>query len=351
MKATVVLLRTNPHDHYLYKSRAEELVSISRAIGYDVENMIFQTRKPDPKYLLGKGKIKEISGMADAFIFWNPLTSRQKYDLERALDAKVIDRSELILELFARNAHTPEAKLQIHLAQLRKQFPYERYRALQKLYTEFPGPRAAGEYAYRKKIRQLQSMIRKTSSRLEKIRMQKRLQRVRQAEIGPIITITGFYNAGKSTLFNTLVKGKQEISEYPFTTLASKVARFYHKNLSGLLIDSIGMVQDMELLHEIVASFELTFDDVRTADLVLCLFDCSEEIRVIKRKILEAGKILKRLDASDKTIKVFNKMDKVGEEQREMMGKEIKDGIFISAKSGEGLEELKDAILENVSCL
>lgn len=351
MKAGVVMLKQDPHDHILYKARMEELKTIARACGYEIHGEWIQTRvNPDPKYLIGKGKVEEISGEIgekgiQTLIFWNTLKSRQKYDLEKACKVNVIDRGELILNLFERNARTPEASLQIKLAILKKQFPYERYKAWIRFATENPGPKALGEYAYKEKIRGLREMMRKTEEKLEKIKRQADFRRKRRSELGKIVALTGFYNAGKSTLFNRLTKGSQEVADYPFTTLASKVSRFYYGNGHGFLVDSIGLVQDMDLLSELIASFELTLADIKHADLVICMIDYSEHPLIIQRKLSEAITMLEKLGVRDKTVVAFNKIDRVRH------GEKIEVDIphvYISAKTGDGVDDLVSLIGERL---
>jgi GTP-binding protein HflX len=368
MKSVLVILKQDPHDHVLYIARLKELAAIAEAVGYKIWDEFVQTRvRPSAKYLIGDGKVEEIKkrteyGTIFTVIFWNNLTSRQKYDLERALHTRVIDRSELILELFERNARTSEAKLQIQLASLKKQFPYEKYRALQRFYTEQPGPKSSGEYAYKAKVRHLQDIMRRTAEKLEKIREEKKAQRKARAEVAPVVALTGFYNAGKSTLFNALTKGEQPVADYPFTTLASKVSKFYYGSGVGVdpngnkkapcyafLTDSIGLVQDMDSLHEIIASFEMTLDDVRSADLVLCLIDFSEDLLIIKRKLFEALKTLRSLDVkSEKILMVFNKIDSLSSAdiKKKLESLEMAtEYILLSAKTGENLDGLREAVM------
>lgn len=359
------MLKQDPHDHVLYAARLKELASIAEAVGYEVWGEFVQTRiKPSAKYLIGDGKVEEIKKRIEhstisTVLFWNNLTSRQKYDLERTLHTRVIDRSELILELFEKNARTSEAKLQIQLASLKKRFPYEKYRMLQRFYTEQPGPKSSGEYAYKAKVRHLQDIMRRTAYKLEKIKIEKMAQRKARADVAPVVALTGFYNAGKSTLFNALTKGKQPVADYPFTTLASKVSRFYYGNGSeadgnqkfpdyAFLTDSIGLIQDMDSLQEIITSFEMTLEDVRSADLVLCLIDFSEDPFIIKRKLFEALKILRSLDVkSERIVLVFNKIDFLNgtEIKKKIDGTDIvADYILLSAKTGENLDGLRELI-------
>lgn len=344
------MLKQDPHDHLLYETRLHELESIANAVGYAVCHRKVQTKiKPNPKYLVGGGKVEEIREIVEeknceTTIFWNILSSRQKYDIERILGNTVIDRSELILELFANNASTLESKLQVNLARLRKQFPYERYRALQRFHSERPGLRSFGEYAYHRKVKELQSAIKKTERNLERIKWRREKETSTRRGIGKVIALTGFYNAGKTTLFNALTKSNQKCADYPFTTLASKVARCYIAGKNYFLIDSIGLIQDLEELNEIITSFELTLSDVRNADLVLCLLDFAEEIAIVNRKLDVSLKILNSLDVtSDRILLVLNKTDMVEDDRANSIELAPKH-VFISARRSEGLLALKGLI-------
>lgn len=350
------MLKQNPHDHILYRSRLDELESLAEAIGYDVRGKIVQTRKrPDPKYYIGKGKLEEIRSEAEendisSVIWWNILPSRQKYDIELALRTDVRDRSDLILDIFSQNAHTTEAELQIRLAKLKKRFPYERYKAWLRLQKERPGPRALGEYAYHGKVNQLQKTIKNTEQKLEKIMRRKSIAIEERKQIGKLVTITGFYNSGKTTLFNLLTDESKPIGDVPFTTLASKVSG----TKECFIADSIGFVQDMSDLEEIIASFKLTLEDIKAADLVLCMIDGSEDLTTIWRKLDEASKILSDLNVSpDKTLLILNKVDLLNEKEIEERLDFVKrhchyhrDLLLTSALTGEGVNEIVEILNE-----
>lgn len=353
MKALLVMLRLDPHDHEVWVSRLEEMEAIARAAGYVVLDKATQTRvKPDPKFLVGAGKVDEmksrLAGAPDAVVvFWDRLTSRQKYDLELALGRTVLDRAELILELFRKNARTPEAKMQIELALLRKRFPLERFRASERLKSEQPGPKGRGEFAYLGQVKQLQEVLRRTSRKLEAVQRQRQLHRRARAEKGPLVALTGFYNAGKSSLFNALTGGGQEVADYPFTTLSTKVARL-HSAVPVFVADSIGLVQAMDDLEEIVASFDLTLDDVRAADRVLLVVDASEPSGVVERKLSEARRVLGHLKVDPgRVLLVWSKVDQAN--GRRLPEAEGIESVAVSARTGAGIAELKSHLADLVN--
>lgn len=358
--ALLVMFKQNPHDHAQYLERLQELESIARATGYEVVDKIVQTKvKPSPKYLIGKGKVLEIAEeaqekQADIIVFWNILNPRQKHDLGQALQILVIDRTQLILELFAQNASTPEAKLQIRLAQLKTQYPIQRYIALQKLRTDHPGLRASGEYAYHGKIKQLQKAIQRTEDKLQQIQKHKQEQIQTRKERGWIVALTGFYNTGKTTLFNAMTQGEQKTAPYPFTTLSSKVSKLNNTHRQIFLTDSIGLVQDMHELDEIITSFQLTFEDVRSADLVLCMVDISEGTSLIERKLKESLSLLEeKLDVSSERILIaFNKTDLLESQEAQNKLQELSldgyDCTLISALESYKIDELQNTIVSKL---
>ncbi len=350
MKALLVMLRCDPHDHAVWVSRMEEMEAIARAAGYAVLDRVTQIRpKPDPKFLVGAGKVKEMKARLETApdgvaVFWDRLTSRQKYDLEKALGRTVLDRAELILELFRKNARTPEAKMQIELALLRKRFPMERFRAAERLKTEQPGPKGLGEFAYMREVRQMQQVVRRTSEKLKAVQRQRGLHRRARAEKGPLVALTGFYNAGKSTLFNALTRGSQEVADYPFTTLSTKVGRL-HSAAPVFVADSIGLVQAMEDLEEIVASFDLTLEEVRSADRVLLVVDASEPSGVVERKLSEALRVLGHLKVfHSRILLVWNKVDRA--DGRRLPRAEDVESVAVSARTGAGIAELKSRLAD-----
>lgn len=349
----LVMLKENPHDHVVFKARLDELEEIAKAAGYNVNDRIVQTRtKPNPKYFIGSGKVKELADIAknnnvSHLIFWNIISPRQKYDIEVVTGMNVKDRSDLILELFSRNAHTTEAKLQIELAKLKKLFPYERYKTWIQLQRERPGFQSAGEYAYHSRIKQLQKTIKNTERKLEDVMKKKENEIKNWKEMGKLVTITGFYNAGKTTLFNLLTEESKPVGNIPFTTLASKVS-----NAKGvLIIDTIGFVQDIGELKELITSFKPTLEDIRMADMVLCMVDVSDDLPILERKLKEAIKILGELEVSShRTLILLNKIDLVDqkemEERLEVVRKYNYNFKLISANLGEGVEELSHTLEE-----
>lgn len=320
-KVISCLLRRDAHDHLIYKIELDELNRLVKALGYEVAAKVVQTRPdPDNAYLFGRGKVGELAELAerygvDKIFVYNVLTSKQKLNLIRRTGVDVLDRYELTLKIFEENAADSLSKLQIELAMLGKLFPYYKLQASIALKTERPFFRGMGEYAYHNKITQLRRRVAKIKRQIKKLKSQK-VQRIRdRRDLGfKTVCISGYYNAGKTSLFNVLTGSRKPVSDQPFTTLSSKYQRRYFRGSSILFVDTIGFVIGLD--PKLIESFELNLEDLKSSDLVLFLVDVSDPIDALSLKLRSGLDFLRSVGVrKDNTIVVLNKLDLVDHDE------------------------------------
>lgn len=322
----------------------EELAKLVEAAGGESVATVVQDRPaPDPATWIGKGKAAEVQGLveelgASIVVFDDDLSGAQVRNLEKIINVKVVDRSGLILDIFARRARSREAKTQVELAQLQYLLP-----RLTRQWTHLSrqaggiGTRGVGETQLeidRRIIRRRISRLREELERIERTRETQRRGR------GGTFTVAlvGYTNAGKSTLFNRLTSGSEVAADMLFATLDAKHQRSADPMpLPTVIIDTVGFVR--KLPHHLVASFRSTMEEAASADLVVHLVDASHpraaEQRVVGRAVLEDLGI-----PSDRVLEVLNKVDRTGAFQEET----DRDLLAVSALTGEGIDRLLDAI-------
>lgn len=348
------------------KESLEELVELTKACEIPVLNTVFQGRnKIDPAFYIGRGKVLEIANLrqterANLIIFDDELSGAQVRNLENAIGAKVIDRTTLILEIFARRAKSKEAKIQVELAQLK--YRKSRLMGLGTVLSRTGGgigTRGPGEKKLETDKRHINETIYDLNSELKKIKKTREVQREkRNKENIPKVSLVGYTNAGKSTLRNALCKvaalkdnrNKEEVFEADmlFATLDITTRAIILKN-KGLitLTDTVGFVR--KLPHDLVEAFKSTLEEVIYADLLCHVVDSSSEDAIEQVKAVE--EVLRELDSLDKeTILVLNKVDKASEEQLEEIKKEFSNYniIEISAKQEVNLDLLIEKIEEKL---
>lgn len=361
------MVKTDPHDHHLYRIRLGELRELSIAAGYSVAGSTIQVSpKENVAFMLGRGKLEEVKQQAaensvESVIFYNVLTSKQKYNLEKTLGLEVLDRYDLTLKIFEISSSDRLSKLQIRLARLLKEIPYRKLLASIRFKTgrEHPGPRSLGEYAYHETVASLLKRRSMIQAEIEKRRLEKLSQLKRRREMGvPTVCITGYYNAGKTTLFNALTNLSKPVSPRPFTTLTSKYYLLPHRKLEVFLVDTIGFVLDLD--PRLIASFSLTLDDIRLSDLVILAVDVSDPSDLLLLRIKTCLDVLKSLSVEDKRILVvFNKCDlAAGSEEVKLKIDRAYPIIhnlpycLVSARLREGLDELMNLVaflLDNIA--
>jgi GTP-binding protein HflX len=333
-----------------------ELRSLAEALDIKIVDEVIQTRfKPFAKFYFGSGKVKELERKVrrndvDLVIFYNLLKSSQKLNLIRSLKVEVIDRFELTLEIFDRMASDSLSKLQIQAARLEKVTPFFKLQASLNYTHDRPFFRSGGEYGFHGQLRELtrnQSRIRKEINNLIKIKLRRINNRKKLGY--PIICIAGFYNAGKTSLFNALTGDHKPVSDRPFTTLTSKYQkRFIDYGTTFLFIDTIGFVLDLD--PRMIQSFKLNLLDIKNSDLVILLLEITDPILTLKLKVAEGIKLLSDIGVNrERILIVFNKLDKAPElenfvaEELEIERYDI-PWIAVSAVDKTNLQELLNLI-------
>ena len=329
----------------------DELRRLAETAGANIVHTVVQNRVSiDPVYYIGKGKASELSRLAkemdvDVLICDDDLTPAQVKNLEKVIDEKVIDRSELILDIFATRAKTFQAKLQVELAQLEYTKP-----RLKRMWTHLSrieggiGTRGPGEKQLEVDKRIVSKKIHALRKKLHEI--EKRQERlVASREEFFTVSIVGYTNAGKSTLMNTLTEIDTFVEDKLFATLDTKTSVCKLENGKKFLVsDTVGFIK--KLPHHLVSSFKATLEEARHADLLLHVVDTSSP--AIHNQIEAVNTVLKELGCDNKpTIMVFNKIDAVKDESViPLLRTHYRDCIIISAKTHQGIEDLKRKIIE-----
>lgn len=344
----------------------EELRELTEACNIPVLQTIFQSRnKIDAAYFIGRGKVLEIAAIrqverANVIIFDDELSGSQVRNLEAALGAKVIDRTTLILEIFATRAKTKEAKIQVELAQLK--YRMSRLQGLGTILSRTGGgigTRGPGEKKLETDRRHIMETIYDLKSELKKIKKTRELQREkRNKENIPKVSLVGYTNAGKSTLRNALcdlatkkdakIKEKVFEADMLFATLDTTTRAIALKNKGIItLTDTVGFVR--KLPHDLVEAFKSTLEEVIFSDLLCHVIDTSSDTAI--EQYIAVNEVLTELGAIDKeTILVLNKVDKATEEQLNVIKEKVEGHkiIEVSAKEGTNLDELLDLIEEKL---
>jgi GTP-binding protein HflX len=313
-----------------------------------------QTRRPDSRYQIGAGKVEELAKLveekgADKIIFDNPLRTRQNYNLAKATHVEVIDRFQLILEIFTRRATTTEAQLQIQLATLQNELKHAKEKVRLSKGSEQPGFMGLGAYeadVYRDAIKLQVQTIRKKLSRIREKRV---LQRERRAELGfRTISLAGYTSAGKSTLFNALTEETAPVDKSLFTTLSTQTRMIEFRNRKFLLTDTVGFIDRLPI--GLIEAFHSTLEETIFSDLIILVVDLSEPLNLIEKKNCVCLETIERLGASGiPTVTALNKIDLLKPPEREQKLQALKDRvknpILLSAKCQTNLDELKGHIL------
>lgn len=341
----------------------DELTLLADTAGaYPVARFIQERKQIDPAYFIGKGKAQELTDLVkkfsiDLLIFDDDLSPAQTRNLESLVGVKVIDRSGLILDIFAKRAKTKEAKTQVELAQLQYLLP-----RLTRKWTHLSrqvggiGTRGPGETQLEVDRRLIQKRISVLSAELEKIQKQRVTRRKARKELFKIALI-GYTNTGKSTLLNTLSASNIQTENRLFVTLDPTIRAIeLNSHARVLLIDTVGFIR--KLPHHLVASFRSTLEEATTADLLLHVVDISNPLFV--EQIISVEQVLKDLAVNNKpTIMVFNKIDLLEDsKQFPRLQEKYQPCIFISAEKGYFLQELLNEInksyhqeIVNVECI
>lgn len=341
------------------KARLDEAIGLAAAIDLDVvHSEIITVADPRPATLIGTGKLDELAEIvredkAELVIVDHPLTPVQQRNLEKALNAKVLDRTGLILEIFGRRARTKEGALQVELAHLN----YQKGR-LVRSWTHLERQRGGagflggpGETQIEADRRVLQEKILKLKRELDGVRRTRDLQRSRRRKVPfPVVAIVGYTNAGKSTLFNRLTGAGVLAEDMLFATLDPTLRRIrLPHGTVAILSDTVGFISDLPT--HLIAAFRATLEEVVEADVILHLRDISDPDTAAQSEDVEAILSDLGVNASDdkRVIEVWNKVDLIDDSNRErLLAENAEPGkgppIAISAVTGEGLPALAEII-------
>jgi GTP-binding protein HflX len=331
--------------------RIAEFTALARSAGAQVLDVMPVTRKTaEPRFFIGTGKVDEIKArlaelQADLLVVDAALSPGQERNLEKALECRVLDRSGLILDIFAQRARSFEGKLQVELAQL-EHMSTRLVRGWTHLERQKGGIglRGPGETQLETDRRLLARRIKTLNDRLDKVLVQRETTRQeRKRGAVPTVALVGYTNAGKSTLFNRLTSSDAYAADQLFATLDPTVRRLHlAPGLEVALADTVGFVRDLP--HELVAAFRSTLQEAREADLLLHVIDAADPERA--ERIQQVNEVLESVGASGlPQIAVYNKIDRTGEAPRAEIDAEGRvDRIWLSAHSGQGVELLLAAL-------
>jgi GTP-binding protein HflX len=343
-KEKAILLSVSKENRESLESSMEELKELAKSSGVFVVDAIIQRpQRISPTTLMGEGKLKELLVKCmqlgvDLIIFDQNLTPGQMASISDRTELRVLDRTQLILDIFAQRAHTLDGKIQVELAQMKYLLPRlaKKTLALSRL-TGGIGGRGPGETKLEIDRRRVRDRINLLEKELEKLGKRRQQRRARRARTGiPILSIIGYTNAGKSTLFNLLTKSQFQVGDKLFSTLDTATRRLrFPKNHEVVITDTVGFIKDLP--KDLAGAFRPTFDELQESDLLIHLIDMSnsrfqEQIEAVEKTFFEL-----KLDHIP-ILRVFNKEDKLSREEVEAVCQKY-DGVSITALRPESLEK------------
>lgn len=332
----------------------DELTGLAETAGTEVVAGILQRRiSPDQRTYIGKGKVDELKQLvklhkADVVVFDNDLSPAQSRNIEKEIEAKVIDRTQLILDIFANNARTYESRLAVELAQLEYSLP-----RLKRMWTHLSrqtmgvGMRGPGEKQLEVDRRLAVKRIHELKEELKKVE-QRRQREVAARRDRMTVSLVGYTNAGKSTLMNALTDANVEAADKLFATLDTRTRRWQLPGWGPVLLsDTVGFIRDLP--HHLIASFRATLEEAREADLLMHVADASNP--AVLQQISSVYSVLKELGIEEKdTLLVLNKIDRPGADERCIqIQQRYPNAIRISAHSRDGFPELADKVSQALS--
>ncbi len=346
----------------------EEFADLARSAGATVAALLHaRIDKPNAAILIGSGKLEEVKAAADAtgadlVLINHTLSPVQERNLEKALGRRVVDRTGLILDIFAQRARSHEGKLQVELAQLRHMATrlVRGWSHLERQRGGAIGLRGPGETQLETDRRLLQKRVEQLQKRLEKVEVQHtQMRRARVRSELPRVALVGYTNAGKSTLFNALTGAEAYAADQLFATLDPTVRRITLPGGATTLADTVGFVRDLP--HDLVAAFRSTLSEAREADLLLHIIDAADPLR--EDRIRQVDEVLAEVGAGDiPQLMVYNKIDRIegAVPRHDPAVRAAEDGspaddhgldevarerVWLSARSGEGLDLLRTALV------
>ncbi len=333
----------------------DELAGLAEAAGAEVVLRVTQERpRPDPSTFLGAGKVATLAASCaemavEVVIFDNELTPAQLGQIEAQVARKIVDRTQLILDIFARRARTREGKLQVELAQLKYLLPrlVGAGLALSRLGGGI-GTRGPGETKLETDRRRIRTRIHAISADIEQVRRRRAQLRERRHKASvPTVALVGYTNAGKTTLFNVLTRASAEASDALFVTLDPLLRQVRLPDNRELLVsDTVGFID--RLPHALVAAFRATLEEVTDADLILHVIDAAapdreRRLRAVREVLEEVGAIQVPL------VEVYNKCDQLTPDERRRLQEADPAALYISALGRQGIDELVDTIASRLA--
>ncbi|MGD9834855.1 MAG: GTPase HflX [Piscinibacter sp.] len=343
----------------------DELALLAESAGDEpVARVVARRKAPDPALFVGSGKADEIKALveghrAEAVLFDQALSPAQQRNLERHLGVAVADRTMLILEIFAARAKSHEGKLQVELARLQYLATrlVRRWSHLERQQGGIGTRGGPGEAQIELDRRMIDERIKTVKSRLDRVKKQRKTQRrARERNETFRVSLVGYTNAGKSTLFNALVKARSYAADQLFATLDTTTRQLYLEEAGRAvsLSDTVGFIRDLP--HKLVEAFEATLQEAADADLLLHVVDCASP--VLDEQMAEVERVLDEIGAGQiPQVLVFNKVDRLEPSQRPRALRDLieRDGgqrvprVFVSALDGTGLAELRQVLTEAVA--
>jgi GTP-binding protein HflX len=325
--------------------RIEEMRELARTAGVEIVDVVRQRRpKPDPNYLIGRGKLQDLVLRAwqrgvDLVLFDRNLTPVQARHIGELVETRIVDRSQLILDIFAQHASSAEGRLQVELAQLRYRLPLlvGHGESMSRLAGGIGG-RGPGETKLESDRRRVRDRIRHLEDGLRKLARQRGVQRARRNREGlPILSIVGYTNAGKSTLLNRLTRSQVVAEDKLFATVDPSSRRLrFPRERDVIITDTVGFIRDLP--PDLIAGFKATLEEIRDARVLLHVVDASSPS--LEAHIETVREILRELELDQKPeCLVLNKCDRLDPELVERLARRL-HAIPISAQSGAGIEEL-----------
>jgi GTPase len=330
-----------------------ELEELARTAGVEPVARVVQHRpQPDPRSYVGKGKLDELkhdygSSRAEVLLVDDELAPSQQRVLENLLQSRVVDRTQLILDIFAQHAVSAEGKLQVELAQLEYNLPRMRgmWKHLERLGGGV-GTRGPGESQLETDRRIARRRVSILKERLEELSKQRDVRRKeRRRTQAPTVALAGYTNVGKSTLLNALTDAQVPVRDRLFETLDPTTRHFEHEGRRYLVTDTVGFVR--RLPHQLVQGFAATLEETLVADVVLHVVDASASDGRLAEMIAAVEAVLHEIGADELPVElVLNKIDAVDERRRRQLGNRYPEALQVSALTGEGLDGLRARIAE-----
>ncbi|HUL78744.1 MAG TPA: GTPase HflX [Vicinamibacteria bacterium] len=349
-RALLVGLSLGRRDRARTESSLEELALLAWSAGACVVGTLLQERaRRDPATLIGRGKVEEVKRAcaeeeAEVVILDEDLAPAQQRNLEQAVGTKTLDRTQVILDIFARRARTREGRLQVELAQLDYLLPRLGGKgALLSRLGGGIGTRGPGETKLETDRRRIRQRIQSIRREIEHVRRERHTRReARGRREAPVVALVGYTNAGKSTLFNALTRGGAPVSDQLFMTLDPLVRKVrLGPGREVLLVDTVGFIQ--KLPHQLVAAFRATLEEVKEADLLLHVVDASSP--GVEERDAAVESVLREIGAGDRPrLLVLNKADRTPAERIRALAEGGAGSAVVSALSGDGLDGLLSTV-------